>query len=385
MSSLRRSYTLLRDLSLLRSLPRQRYSTLAEVLSLIYITFPRKLIGPTAQDVRADATFRIPIIDFSAFRIASAPSEKRRIADDIVNGFKEVGFVYLSGHGIPQSVIDNVYNKSASFFSLPQQIKDKVAWDDPRANRGYVKVGRERVTQSSDAAEIATLRAKAPDTKESMEIGREWDPVWKNKWVREADSPGFKDTMLQFFQTCHELHVAVMRSIALGLDLQESFFDRKVDQQCHNLRLLSYPSIRTKLLLKEGQARAGAHSDYGTITLLFQDSVGGLEVQNPYTQHFQPAHPVPGTIVVNAGDLLARWSNDVLRSTLHRVVAPPAQKISDTECMTPVRQSIAFFCNPNFDATIESLPTCVGTANPSKYKSVTTEEYIVGRLAATYD
>jgi len=278
-----------------------------------------------------------------------------------------------------------VYKKSAAFFSLSQEIKDQVAWDDPRSNRGYVKVGRERVTQSSDAAEIAALRTKAPDMKETMETGRDWDPIWKNKWPKEADSPGFKQSVLQFFQTCHGLHVDVMRSVALGLDLGESFFDRKIDQQYHNLRLLSYPSIRTKLLSQEGQARAGAHSDYGTITLLFQDSVGGLEVQNPHTRNFQPAVPIPGTIVVNAGDLLARWSNDVLRSTLHRVVAPPARKISDTEGMVPARQSIAFFCNPNFDAAIKPFPTCVSTTNPSKYGTVTTEEYIVGRLAATCD
>ena len=88
---------------------------------------------------------------------------------------------------------------------------------------------------------------------------------------------------------------------------------------------------------------------------------------------------------MNAGDLLARWSNDVLRSTLHRVVAPPpAQRISPTEGLTPARQSIAFFCNPNFDAEISCLPTCAGPNHESKYKPVTTEEYIVGRLAATY-
>ncbi|KAI9574757.1 hypothetical protein HD554DRAFT_2166216 [Boletus coccyginus] len=356
MSSLRRSLT---GFPIWRSLPRQGYSTLA-------------------QDVRSDSTFRIPVIDFSAFRADVALSERRRVADDIVNGFKEAGFVYLSGHGISGDVINSVYRKSAAFFRLPQKVKDQLAWDDPRANRGYVKVGRERVTQSSDAAEIAALRAKAPDMKETMEIGRDWDPVWKNKWPKEADSPGFKQTMLQFFQA------DVMRSVALGLDLDESFFDRKNDQQHHNLRLLSYPSVRTKLLSQEGQARAGAHSDYGTITLLFQDSVGGLEVQNPHTQNFQPAVPIPGTIVVNAGDLLQRWSNDVLRSTLHRVVAPPAQKISDTEGMVPARQSIAFFCNSNHDAVIEPLPTCVSATNPSKYGPVTAEEYIVGRLADTY-
>ncbi|KAH7930720.1 Clavaminate synthase-like protein [Leucogyrophana mollusca] len=337
-----------------------------------------------AEDVLSDSTFRIPLIDFSKFRNATSVQEKRHTADEIVNGFKEVGFVYLTGHGISPELIDRVYGKSADFFRLPADIKDQVAWDDPRANRGYVQVGRERVTQSSDAAEIAALRAKAPDSKETMEIGRDWDPVWKNKWPRETDAPGFKETMLTFFQTCHDLHNVVMKSIALGLDLQEDFFGRRIHQQCHNLRLLSYPPIRTSLLQGDGQARAGAHSDYGTLTLLFQDSVGGLEVQNPHTKHYQPAPPIPGTIVVNAGDLLARWSNDVLRSTLHRVVAPPMQKVSATEGVTPARQSIAFFCNPNFDAVIESLPTCTSATCPSKYAPVTTEQYIVGRLAATY-
>ena len=92
----------------------------------------------------------------------------------------------------------------------------------------------------------------------------------------------------------------------------------------------------------------------------------------------------PGTIVINAGDLLARWSNDVLRSTLHRVVAPPAKAINDTEGVTPARQSIAFFCNPNGGAKITCLPTCVGSSGLGKYPPVTTEDYIVGRLSATY-
>jgi isopenicillin N synthase-like dioxygenase len=125
--------------------------------------------------------------------------------------------------------------------------------------------------------------------------------------------------------------------------------------------------------------------------------VGGLEVQNPHTGTFVSATPIvctslmvvtnifiypgqPGTIVVNVGDLLARWSNDTLRSTLHRVVAPPAKKISAAEAMTPARQSIAFFCNPNFSTEITCLPNCGKNA---KYPSINTGDYIVGRLAAT--
>lgn len=204
-------------------------------------------------------------------------------------------------------------------------LQDKLAWDNPRSNRGYIKSGREYVTQSSDAAEIAELRNKSPNTKESIEIGREWDKTWRNHWPQESDAPGFKQTMLDFFQvcfqtqyihlcsltiiqTCHELNTVVMRAIALGLDLDETFFDDKVNEQFNTLRLLSYPPIT---LIEDRQARIGTHSgeflwasrweganvhtsrvDYGTLTFVFQDDVGGLEVENPHTKHFQPAKPI---------------------------------------------------------------------------------------------
>ncbi|KAK7470405.1 hypothetical protein VKT23_001831 [Stygiomarasmius scandens] len=217
--------------------------------------------------------FRIPVINFAQFRAAKSDSEKKSTAKKIVSAFKESGFIYVECHGIPTDTVTHVFQKSAEFFKLPTEVKQKLAWEDPRSNRGYVQIGRERVTQSADAAEIAALREKAPDLKESMEIGRDWDSQWKNMWPNENDAPGFKATMLQFFQTCHDLHVEMMRSIALGLDLQENFFDQKIDKQCHNLRLLSYPPMKRSLLQNDGQARAGAHSDYGTLTLLFQDMV----------------------------------------------------------------------------------------------------------------
>ncbi|KAG6878590.1 hypothetical protein C0993_003045 [Termitomyces sp. T159_Od127] len=336
-------------------------------------------------------TALIPVIDFTKFNEAAKQSERKHVADMIVSAFKESGFIYLSGHGIPEGTVQDAFSKSAEFFALPSKTKDKLAWEDPRSNRGYVTVGRERVTQSADPVEIAALRAKAPDCKESMEIGRDWDAEWKNQWPQEVDVPKFRQTMLDFYHTCHKLHVHVMRSIALGLDLEEDFFDKKIDEQCHNLRLLSYPPIKTNLLQDSGQARAASHSglfnqftltayahvttwhpDYGTLTLLFQDSVGGLEVQNPHTGSFVPATPIPGTIVINVGDLLARWSNDVLRSTLHRVVAPPAKRMKDDETVTPARQSIAFFCNPNFSTEVACLPNC---GRMAKYPPVNAVHY----------
>ncbi|KAG6903430.1 hypothetical protein C0995_005453 [Termitomyces sp. Mi166 len=193
-----------------------------------YVT--RRLLATATRNTG----FLVPVIDLAQFRGAAAQSERKRVAEKIVSAFKESGFIYLSGHGIPAN---------------------------PKHNRGYVTIGRERLDQTPDPAEIAALRAKAPDWKESMEIGRDWDAEWKNQWPQEADVPGFKRTMLDFYQTCHGLHVYIMRSIALGLDLEEDFFDKKIDEQYHNLRLLSYPPIKTSLLQGSGRARAGLHSD----------------------------------------------------------------------------------------------------------------------------
>ncbi|KAL1660142.1 hypothetical protein GGF50DRAFT_130517 [Schizophyllum commune] len=347
-----------------------RASTSSGAYTFPSLCFARTLatISPTPSSP-SSPSFHIPVIDFSKFRAAATPAEKKATADEIVGALKGAGFMYLAKHGIPEATVERAFAESRGFFGMPRERKDRLAWADPRSNRGYVAVGRERVTQSQDAAAIAAMREKAPDYKESMEIGRDWDSVWPNQWPTDEELPTFKPFMLSFFQTCHDLHMVVMRSIALGLDLEETFFDDKIDKQCHNLRLLSYPPIKRAILDKDtDQARAGAHS-------------GGLQVQNPHTGEYLPATPIPGTIVINVGDLLSRWSNDVLRSTLHRVVAPPAKAISETEAMTPARQSIAFFSNPNFDAEIECLPNCGATP---KYPPVNTEKYIVGRLADTY-
>jgi len=241
----------------------------------------RRNLANHAYDARSDQTFRIPLIDLSKYRHANSLSEKRKTAEEIVYGFKEVGFIYLKGHGIPSSTVDNVFKKSTDFFRLPSSIKDKLAWDDPQSNRGYIRVGRERSARSIDVT---------PDTKETMEIGRDWDETWRNHWPQESDAPGFKQTMVDFYKTCHETHCIVMRAIALGLGLDEMFFEDKINEQRHNLRLLSYPPIKTSS--KEDHSRFSAHSDYGTLTLVFQDNVGGLEVQNPHTKHFQPVKPI---------------------------------------------------------------------------------------------
>jgi isopenicillin N synthase-like dioxygenase len=287
--------------------------------------------------------------------------------------------VYLKNHGIKQEFIDTVFAQSKQFFALPEEEKAKLAWVSPRANRGYVAPGREKVSLSHDHDEISRLRKKSPDIKETIEIGKEYDCEFQNNWP--VGMPKFRETMLDFYENAHVLHLEILRSLAIGLRIPETFFDQYCNAKEHNLRLLRYPSCPKTVLDREGQERAGSHTDYGSITLLFQDDKGGLQVLNNNGVYVN-AKPIEGTIVVNAGDLLARWSNNIIRSTEHRVVSPPFTNPSDPDY--PERYSIAYFCNPNPDAMIECLPGCWDESNPKKYEPIQCFEYLVSRLSATY-
>jgi isopenicillin N synthase-like dioxygenase len=195
--------------------------------------------------------------------------------------------------------------------------------------------------------------------------------------------------MLAFFEACQEVHMAVMRALALGMGLSsEKYFDSFVDAGDNTVRLLHYRKVKESEF-RAGAIRAGAHSDYGSITLLFQDKRGGLQVQSP-TGVFVDARPIEGTVVVNAGDLLARWSNDTIRSTIHRVVEPPRPEKGPEDAQDggekeyPPRYSIAYFCNPNSDATIDVIPGTLKSAEDKKYDPINSGDYLVQRLAATY-
>lgn len=187
--------------------------------------------------------------------------------------------------------------------------------------------------------------------------------------------------MLGFFAQCKQLHIELMRAIAVGMGIQESYFDAYTDVGDNTLRLLHYPEVPKSLFeINKLQVRAGEHTDYGSITLLFQDDRGGLQVRSPDGTYVD-ATPIPGTVVINAGDLLSRWSNDTIKSTMHRVVQPPTPIEGDTY---PARYSIAYFCNPNFNKFIEAIPGTYGDEKEKRYEGINSGEYLVQRLAATY-
>ncbi|RDW63020.1 isopenicillin N synthase family dioxygenase [Aspergillus mulundensis] len=345
---------------------------------------PVQACRPVTETVSKDGLV-IPIIDFGPF-LNGTPADKHAVAMAVVDAFKNSGFLYLKDHGIPPSVTSKVFKSSASFFGRSQDQKDTLGWTTPQANRGYVRTGREKLS-TVDRQTDRTI----PDMKETMEIGREGVEGLPNRWPDHLDDEGkdFKETMLEFFEKCKELHIKVMQAIALGMSLPVHFFDEYVDNGDNNLRLLHYPAVHKDVFAKNpGQVRAAEHSDYGSITLLFQDQRGGLQARSPEGT-WVDVTPFPDTVVINAGDLLARWSNDTIKSTKHRVIEPPkahGEEDKDFD-MYPERYSIAYFCNPNMDKFIEAIPGTYGEGadiSMAKYPGITSGDYLVQRLSATY-
>lgn len=308
---------------------------------------------------------QIPAIDFASFSPEN-PAEQQRIADEINQACRSVGFFYIRNHGISQSLIDKVFGQMQNFFALPLETKHQLAWSDEVSNRGYVAVERERLDPNQPG-----------DLKEAFNIGKDGNlgeaALTLNGWPENLAE--FQPTVVEFGQACAMEMLRILQAFAIALRLPENFFTPLHDQYDNILRLLHYPPIaRTP---QPGQVRAGAHSDYGSLTLLFQDQIGGLEVQTVRGE-WVAATPIPGTILVNIGDLMQRWTNDVFRSTLHRVVIPQEEKQGQH------RYSMAYFCHPNPDIAIACLPTCQSSQQPPQYPPILAGDYLLSRLQATY-
>jgi len=322
--------------------------------------------GPMAVDTAID----IPVIDFTPF-LMDDPVGQRLVAKAIYQACHEVGFLYLIHHGIPQTQIDQAFDQSQQFFSLPTADKQAIAWSSEASNRGYIGLERERLDE-----------AQPGDLKEAFNVGREVaaetvdasvQALVVNQWP--AGQGEFKTVISEFFETCAEAASRVFRAFAIALDMPPDFIVNKHQSYGYTLRLLHYPPLTQTP--KPGQTRAGAHSDYGTLTLLFQDDVGGLEVQLA-NGDWIAAPSIPDAVLINTGDLTQRWSNDVFRSTKHRVALPIGDQVQRD------RYSIAFFCQPDPEAEIVSFPSCQSDDNPPRYPPVKSGEYLLSRLQATY-
>ncbi|KAL7922744.1 hypothetical protein ACQKWADRAFT_326664 [Trichoderma austrokoningii] len=329
----------------------------------------------------------IPVVDFALARTGSE-EDRQRVARELYDAFKNVGFAYVKNHGVPQEAVDEAFAWNHKFFSMSQSNKDKALRPSARwHHRGYSNVGREKVSQMIfDEASISAARS-VPDVKESYEIGRDdAEASLPNIWPPHDILPGFREFFNKFYEVCYAAELEILRLVALGLGLEEEYFIAFHKNKDNQIRLLHYPPVEERLL-REGKAeRIAAHTDYGTISMLFQDEVGGLEVEDVNEKgRFIPAPYIPNTAVVNIADFLMRWTNDELKSTMHRVTAPPSSlAVTTRDKMTRPRHSVVYFVGADLEKTVDCVPGCWGPERPKKYEPVNAMEYVRMRLQATY-
>ncbi len=309
----------------------------------------------------------IPVIDVAPL-VAGDPAGEREVARLVGSACREIGFFYIIGHGIAPAARARVFETAAAFFSAPAAVKDAAAFSGPGGNRGYIGLGAERLDP-----------AKPPDLKEAFNVGLELAPDdpeliagkpfrVPNAWPAVGD---FRGVMHDYFERMWRLGVLLHRAFARDLGLDPAFFAAYFRKPMATLRLLHYPP--TDMPPAEGQLGAGVHTDYGNVTLLATDAVGGLMVRDR-DGRWHDAPVVPDAFVCNIGDCLMRWTNDTYVSTPHKVVSPPGRH----------RYSVAFFLDPDPDAVVACLPGCAGPGCPAKYPAVTAADFLRARLEPTY-
>jgi isopenicillin N synthase-like dioxygenase len=307
----------------------------------------------------------IPFIDLSGMASAD-PADRMFVGRQIAKACTEVGFFYLTGHGVPQAVIDRAMAEALGFFRLPAEEKRKIAVNN--WHRGFNAIGG-----------ALMYGATKPDYKEFFQIGLELgldDPDvcagqalrGPNQWP--AEPAGFRPALEQYYAEVGRCGAKLLRGVALSLDLPEDFFVQHYTKPLQRTQTIYYPTQPAEL--GEDQFGVAPHSDFGCITLLYQDQTGGLEVCNRDGVWVQ-APPHPGSFVINVGDLLERWSNKRFRSTPHRVVNRSGHE----------RLSIATFYDPTYTALVDPRDL-LGPDDEPAFEPIAAGDYILGRINAAF-
>jgi isopenicillin N synthase-like dioxygenase len=308
---------------------------------------------------RSDFEF-IPVIDLEG--LSGGPNARRGVGKRMGAACERSGFLIIVNHGIPADIINRMYSLTKEFFRLPLEEKLKVRTefaDQAGGSGGYRPPGLTALARTLDAD-------SPPDLVETFGM-RPVTGCDRNKWPERP--VGFEIIWKEYYGLLDRLAMRLMRAFALALDLPEDWFDDKFDRATKYTSMLAnyYPPQTTAPL--PGQLRRGAHTDYGSLTILLQDDTsGGLEVRDG-NGDWRDAPRVPGSFLVNIGDLMAHWTNDQWVSTLHRVVNP-APEHADRDRLT-----IPFFHQPDAEAVITCIPSCRSAARPAKHPPVTSGEW----------
>lgn len=317
-------------------------------------------------------SFEIPQLDLTDF-LARRPGAAERTAAQIRHALGEVGFFTIVGHGVPQDRIDRVFALTRRLHELP--MARKLALRLNEHNNGYMSMGRYAVWTSD------VNRNDRPDLNESFFIKRERRPddplllsgrkfVGPNVWPDEDEMPGFRSEVLQYSAVLEALGRRMVQAVALALDLPLTWFDADFEDCIFSLRLSHYPPLPAEA----NQFGIAPHTDANFLTFLPQSEIPGLQIRTPSGEWFDMPH-VPGSMVVNSGDMMRRWTNGRFLSTPHRALPPVGAH----------RYAIPFFLGPRFDAVISCLPTCRSQGEEPRWPPITYAEWLRYWYDANYD
>lgn len=294
-----------------------------------------------------------------------SPDRARRaaVAAEIGAACRGLGFFLVRDHGVAPAVRDGAFGAARWFFAQSAADKEACAIEQSPHNRGYVRLGAETLDPASgqaDAKEAFNIGLELAADDARVLAGEPFRGV--NLW---PDAPAFRSASLAYFEAVWALGVRLHSAFALDLGLEEPWFAPHFNAPMATLRMLRYPPGGDGF-------GAGAHTDYGSATLLATNGAPGLQVRTRAGAWIDAPH-APNTFIVNIGDCLMRWTNDVYVSTPHRVRAPDIERLS-----------IAFFLDPNPDSMITPLPPCVTAERPPGYPPIRAAAYLAERLDATY-
>jgi isopenicillin N synthase-like dioxygenase len=307
----------------------------------------------------------VPVIDVSGLTSAD-PADRRRVAVALGAACRGPGFFLVTNHGVPTATVAGMFAAARALFGQPAAVKDALSIKRSPHNRGYVALDEEQLdpTKPADRKEAFNIGLDLPPEDPEVLAGRPFRGV--NLW---PELPGFRAAMLAHFDAAWALGRLLHRGFALDLGLEEEWFEDKLDRPIATLRVLHYPAASAPA----APLGAGAHTDYGNVTVLATDGVAGLQVRRRGGDGWEDVPAVPGAFVCNIGDCLMRWTNGVYASTPHRVRAPEAE-----------RYSAAFFLDANPDAVVAALPSCTGPEAPPRWPPITCADYLREKLDATY-
>jgi isopenicillin N synthase-like dioxygenase len=312
------------------------------------------------------STENIPSLDLAHF-IGTDAQKRTNFVKDLGNAFTEFGFVAIKNHGLSDSASNELYDSFIQFFSLPQDVKAKYDIAGLAGQRGYTGKGKEHAKGRNIG-----------DLKEFYHVGQEKIPgdsvtAEYPDNIFPTEIPQLEKVSMHVFKTLENAGINILRAISLFLGLPEQYFDDKVQKGNSILRAIHYYPIEDPDSVPDGAVRAAEHGDINLITLLMGASADGLQIQRR-DGTWIPVTALPEQIVVNVGDMLERHTNDVLRSTIHRVVNPPREKMGTS------RYSMPFFMHPRSDMSLACLPQCISAERPKKYEDITAGEFLDERL-----